>query len=145
MVDSFSAFDVSISFSLSFFSFSLEEKSNPEPEPEPEPGVLGVFDCPNEAKAPLPRPKADDPPGVIPGDFAEAGEAVLNGFDLPCDDLAPKARGESLLPLSLESLVSKSLVGNVILSLVLNPHQYFATLATEILTLIFVSTSWLDP
>lgn len=138
MVDSFSAFAVSVSFSLSFFSLSLEEKSNPEPVP----GVLGVFACPNEANAPVPSPKADEPPGVIPGDFADAGEAVLKGFDLPCDDLAPKARGESFLPLSL---VSISLVGSVILSLLLNSHQYHAILATCILTLISESTNWLDP
>lgn len=114
MVDSFSALAVSISFSLSFFSLSRVEKSNPEPVP----GVLGVFAWPNEAKAPVPSPKADDPPEVIPGDFAEAGEAALNGFDLPCDDLAPKARGESVLP---PSFASRSLLGSEILSLLLKP------------------------
>lgn len=60
--------------SLSFLSF--DEKSNPDEVP----GVLGVFDWPNDANAPVPKPKADEP---IPGDLAEAGVVLLKGFDLP--------------------------------------------------------------
>lgn len=111
-----SALATSDSFSRSFLSFSLDEKSKPELVP----GVLGVLACPKDANAPVPKPKAEDPPGAIPGDFADAGEAVLNGFDFPWEDLAPNARGESTLPLSL---VSRSLVGSVILSLVLCSSQ----------------------
>ncbi len=103
-------FEPSVSFSVSFLSLSLLEKSKPPPAP----GVLGVLACPNEANAPVPKPNADDP-----GDFADAGEAVLKGFDLPCDDRPPNARGESIFPLSL---VSKSLVGKESLSLALRDH-----------------------
>lgn len=106
--------------SASFLSLLLG-KSNPPPVP----GVFGVFACPKEANAPVPKPNA-----VEPGDLADAGEAVLKGFDLPCDDRPPNARGESSLPLSF---VSGSLVGKESLSLVLKEHQHIPrTIAEQI-------------
>ena len=64
------------------------------------PGVFGVFAEPKEAKAPLPKPKADD--ALAEGDFVAAGESALNGFVLPCEEVSPKRllvydRGESIL------------------------------------------------
>ena len=68
------------SLSLSFsFSFSfLFEKSNAVPVPVP--GVLGVLAEPKEAKAPEPRPKADDAPPD--GDLVVEGDSAPKGFVL---------------------------------------------------------------
>lgn len=56
------------------------------------PGVLGVFAAePNEAKAPEPRPKADEPPVV--GDARPPGVnggMALKGLRPPCDESPPK-------------------------------------------------------
>ena len=129
----------SVSGSLSFFSLSFTGKSKPEPVP----GVLGVLACPKDAKAPVPKPNAGDPPGAILGDFAEAGDELLKGFDLPCDDLGPKVLGESVLPLSR---VLRSLVGSEILSLVLC-YVSLSSVSTikPVHTLIFLSIDLLDP
>ena len=73
-------------------------------------GVFGVFtEEPKEAKAPDPRPKAEDAPAV--GEVtlvAVAGEVVLKGLDLPWDEVSPpnrrlegNARGESCFAASL--------------------------------------------
>ena len=73
-------------------------------------GVLGVFvEDPNEAKAPDPRPNAEEAPTV--GEVtlvAVAGEVVLKGLDLPWEDVSPpkrrlegNARGESCFAVSL--------------------------------------------
>lgn len=80
---------------LSFFSLGVAGDSL-EPaallKSKEVPGVLGVFVAePNEANAPLPRPKADDAvevgeaiPEVLNGDIA------LKGFGRPCEELSPK-------------------------------------------------------
>jgi len=56
------------------------------------PGVLGVLlAVPKDAKAPDPRPKADDPPVV--GDASAPGvngEMPLKGLRPPCEDVPPK-------------------------------------------------------
>lgn len=83
----------------------------------PPPGVLGVFAEPNEAKAPVPSPNADEAPA--PGDLIEAGGAAPNGLVLDVESpkrLPVNGRGESLLDVSL---LSMSRVDRVGLSLVL--------------------------
>jgi hypothetical protein len=45
------------------------------------PGVFGVLDDPNDANAPDPRPKAEDPPA--PGDATPAGVIELKGLVFP--------------------------------------------------------------
>ena len=48
------------------------------------PAVFGVFaDDPKDAKAPEPRPKADDAPAEGEETFVDSGEAVLKGFERP--------------------------------------------------------------
>lgn len=109
----FSAPSDSTSFSFSFLSLSRMEKSNPVPPL----GVFGVFADPNEAKAPVPSPKADEAP--TPGDLIEAGEAALNGCALDVESpnrLLENGRDESALDVSLASM---SRVDRVGLSLVL--------------------------
>lgn len=58
------------------------------------PGVLGVlFADPNDAKAPDPSPKAEEPPVV--GDASApgvSGEMALKGLRPPCDDVSPPNR-----------------------------------------------------
>jgi hypothetical protein len=58
------------------------------------PGVLGVLlEEPNEANAPDPRPKADEPAVVgeaRPG--PTTGEMALKGLRPPCDDESPPKR-----------------------------------------------------
>lgn len=56
------------------------------PKSKAPPGVFGVFEEPNEAKAPDPRPKALDAPGVVE---AVAGDARLKGFLVLWDELSP--------------------------------------------------------
>ena len=53
------------------------------------PGVFGVFEEPNEAKAPDPRPNALDAPGVVDEMEAVAGDARMKEFLVPCDKLSP--------------------------------------------------------
>lgn len=56
------------------------------------PGVFGVFAAePNEAKAPEPSPKADEPP-VVGEDMplVVSGATELKGLFLPCDEVLPK-------------------------------------------------------
>lgn len=59
------------------------------------PGVLGVFVAePKEAKAPEPRPKAEEPPAVgeeIP--LVVSGVTELKGLFRPCDEVAPNRLG----------------------------------------------------
>lgn len=58
------------------------------------PGVLGVLLAdPKDAKAPDPRPKAEEPPVV--GDASAPGvngEMALKGLRPPCDDVSPPKR-----------------------------------------------------
>jgi hypothetical protein len=73
----------------------------PKSKPEPLPGVLGVFaEDPNEAKAPDPRPKAEE---AAEGELVEGVERLLKGLDLLCEEVSPNLRpvydrGESTLP-----------------------------------------------
>lgn len=73
----------------------------PKSKPEPLPGVLGVFaEDPKEAKAPDPRPKAEE---AAEGEPVEGVERLLKGLDLPCEEVSPNLRlvydrGESTLP-----------------------------------------------
>jgi hypothetical protein len=59
------------------------------------PGVFGVLVAdPNEAKAPDPKPNAEEPPAVV-GEARPVlvnGEMALNGFLPPCDDVSPPRR-----------------------------------------------------
>lgn len=58
------------------------------------PGVLGVLLAePNEAKAPEPKPNAEEPAvvGEASGPAAN-GEIALNGFLAPCADVSPPKR-----------------------------------------------------
>lgn len=116
-VDSFGFCKDSTSFSFFSFSFSLSLVGKSKAEPDP--GVLGVLDCPKDAKAPVPNPKAEEAP--TPGDLADEGEAELNGFDLLCGVDSPNLRPENdrdpsaLFP----SLPSRSRVGSESLSLLL--------------------------
>lgn len=47
------------------------------------PGVFGVLAEPKEAKAPDPKPKADEAPTDGEGAFVVRGEIALNGLDRP--------------------------------------------------------------
>lgn len=82
--------DPALSFSCSFFSPDAVEgvellKSRDVP------GVLGVFaEDPNDAKAPDPRPKADEAPLVGEAAFVVVrGAMPLNGLDLLLKDPSP--------------------------------------------------------
>lgn len=93
-IDSLRALLTILLTGLSFFSAGVvgavkDLKSNAVP------GVLGVFvDDPNEAKAPDPRPNAEEPPAVgearAPGVNGEL--TALKGFLPPCDDVSPPKR-----------------------------------------------------
>lgn len=57
------------------------------------PGVFGVFVAdPKEAKAPEPRPKADDPAVGEAKLEPVKGEMALNGFLPPCEEVSPPRR-----------------------------------------------------
>jgi hypothetical protein len=58
------------------------------------PGVFGVLVAdPNDANAPDPSPKAEDPAVVGEAKFVLVnGEMALNGFRPPCDELSPPKR-----------------------------------------------------
>lgn len=92
-----SVFSSGVSDAASFSFFSRLGKSNPAPLP----GVLGVLVEPKDAKAPVPRPKADE--AFAEGDFVVEGEMALNGFVFPpWDEVSPNLRlvydrGESTL------------------------------------------------
>ncbi len=72
-----SSSETSVCVSVSFSFLSRGAKSKPDPVP----GVLGVFADPKEAKAPLPKPNAEEAPAE--GDLATDGERALKGFDFP--------------------------------------------------------------
>lgn len=81
--------------SLSFSRFSLAAFEGVElPKSRDVPGVLGVFaEDPKDAKAPDPRPKADEAPLVGEAAFVVVkGAMPLNGLDLLLKDpsLPPK-------------------------------------------------------
>ena len=78
------------------------------------PGVFGaLLEDPNEAKAPEPKPNAEEPPTV--GDamtLLPPGVRELKGLDLPCEGVSlpkrleeEKLRGESVLEESLVRLL----------------------------------------
>jgi hypothetical protein len=85
---------------LSVFTKGVAGVGAPEatfPKSNAVPGVFGVLVAgPNDAKAPVPRPKADDAPVV--GEemlFVVKGETLLNGFERPpCELSAPPKRFE---------------------------------------------------
>lgn len=92
---------------------------------KPPPGVLGVFvDDPNDAKAPDPRPNADDALAEGEGTFVERGDIALKGFERPMEpsnrlDEWPRGESDLMLVLSLpsdpdmdrESLLEKNVNG----------------------------------
>ena len=100
--------------SASDFPFSLGAPSelvslsgllrDPKSTPPLDPGVFGVFpEDPKDAKAPDPRPNADD---AAEGELVDGVVKLLKGFDLLCDEASPKrrlvyVRGASALMLSL--------------------------------------------
>lgn len=111
------AFDVTLLLPASLMP-SLPRFSGPgagdataEPKSRDVPGVLGVFaEEPKEAKAPEPRPKAEEAPDVGEETLVDNGEMALKGLDLPCEEMSPPKRledvndrGESVLPLLLIS------------------------------------------
>tara|TARA_R110002003_G_scaffold337_1_gene18835 strand:- start:3910 stop:4275 length:366 start_codon:yes stop_codon:yes gene_type:complete len=54
------------------------------------PGVLGVLVAdPKDAKAPEPRPNAEEPPVVGEATLGVKGDTPLNGFLPPCDESPP--------------------------------------------------------
>lgn len=57
------------------------------PKSSTPPGVFGVFEDPNEANAPDPRPNAFDAPAV--GDEMVEVESVLKGFLVLCEEVSP--------------------------------------------------------
>ena len=79
---------LSFSFSFSFFS---AVKGVELLKSRDVPGVLGVFaEEPNDAKAPDPRPKADEAPVVGEAAFVVVSGAMpLNGLDLLLKDPSP--------------------------------------------------------
>ena len=82
--------DTRLSFSFSRFSLAAVEGVE-LPNSRDVPGVLGVFaEDPNDAKAPEPRPKAEEAPLV--GEAALVvvkGAMPLNGLDLLLKDPSP--------------------------------------------------------
>lgn len=81
---------------LSRFSLGVDGDAAPAdlPKSNAVPGVLGVF-VPNDANAPVPSPKAVEPPDI--GDevlLVVKGEMALKGFVFPCDESAPPKRLE---------------------------------------------------
>jgi hypothetical protein len=60
------------------------------------PGDFGAFAEPNDAKAPEPSPNALDAPAVGEGAALVGEEIALKGFGLPCDDMSPPYRLESV-------------------------------------------------
>lgn len=101
------------SFTASFPRFSLTEVADPVAEPKSRdvPGVFGVFaEDPKDAKAPEPRPKADEAPELGEETLVDNGEIALKGLDRPWEGVSPnrladvKARGESVLLLPLKSV-----------------------------------------
>ncbi len=60
------------------------------------PGDFGAFDDPKEAKAPDPNPNALDAPAVGDGIAAVGEDMALKGFALPCDEVSPPYRLESV-------------------------------------------------
>ena len=81
---------LSLSFSFSFFS-PVAVKGVELLKSRDVPGVLGVFaEDPNDAKAPDPRPKADEAPLVGEATFVVVNGAIpLNGLDLLLKDPSP--------------------------------------------------------
>ena len=80
------AFSFGGSEAVSFSVLLFEVKSKPEPLP----GVLGVFaEDLNDAKAPEPRPKAEE---AAEGELVEGVERLLKGLDLPCEEVSPYRR-----------------------------------------------------
>lgn len=78
--------------SFSFSRFSLAAVEGVElPNSRDVPGVLGVFaEDPNDAKAPDPRPKAEEAPLVGEAAFVVVKGAIpLNGLDLLLKDPSP--------------------------------------------------------
>ena len=82
--------DQTLSFSLSRFSPAAVEGVG-FPKSRDVAGVLGVFaEEPNDAKAPDPRPKADEAPVVGEAVFVVVNGVIpLNGLDLPLKDPSP--------------------------------------------------------
>jgi hypothetical protein len=60
------------------------------------PGDFGVFEDPKDANAPEPSPNALDAPVVGEGTTFVGGDIALKGLDLPCDDVSPPYRFESV-------------------------------------------------
>jgi hypothetical protein len=60
------------------------------------PGDFGVFAEPKDAKAPEPSPKAFAAPAVGDGTALVGEEMALKGFALPCEDVSPPYRLESV-------------------------------------------------
>lgn len=53
------------------------------------PGVFGALELPNEANAPVPRPKAPDAPAVGDERDVPEGDIALKGFFVLCDEVSP--------------------------------------------------------
>jgi len=53
------------------------------------PGVFGALEFPNEANAPVPKPKALDAPAVGDERDVPEGDMALKGFFVLCDEVSP--------------------------------------------------------
>ena len=116
-------FPASLVASFPRFSLAEADEATADPKSIDVLGVLGVFtEEPKDAKAPEPRPKAEEAPELGEDMFVDSGEIALNGFDLPWEGLSPpkrlvdeKARGESILLLLLTSEVFVEMEGLLVL------------------------------
>lgn len=105
------------------FSTAEADDATAEPKSRDVPGVLGVLaEEPKDAKAPEPRPNAEEAPELGEETLVDNGDIPLNGFDLPCDELSPanrfvdvNVRGESILLLLLVSELLVEIEGLLVL------------------------------
>jgi hypothetical protein len=104
-------FPASLAPSLPGFSTAEAADATAEPKSTDVPGVFGVFaEDPKDAKAPEPRPNAEEAPELGEETLVESGDIPLNAFDLPGAELSPpnrlvdvNVRGDSILLLLLVS------------------------------------------
>ena len=105
------------------FSIVGADDATAEPKSSDVPGVFGVFaEEPKDAKAPEPRPNAEDAPELGEETLVDSGDIPLKGFDLPCEEFSPpnrlvdvNVRGESILVLLVASELFVEMEGLLVL------------------------------
>ena len=105
------------------FSAAEADDATAGPRSRDVPGVFGVFaEEPKDAKAPEPRPNADEAPELGEEILVDSGDIPLNGLDLPCEKPSPpnrlvdvKVRGDSVLLLLLTSELLVEMEGLLVL------------------------------